>query len=269
MWFLKNFVKKNALKGLLCFSLCYSKALNTSFSFASSYPDSAVYRSPKNDSYKIEDEYSLIDMKKIIEDDGFITLNNLESFNRDKGNYEDEKLEPKIYTASMIEASLEKKEKEITKRQKQKNGFTPGWPPGGKEWRMTKGKGKPTVARNGVGKGPTQEQPSNSGWSKGSKKGKGTKGKGKGKGKRSWGKGQMHMVKGKGKRQERTEVWRESKRRERKKERKRGAIVGRMQMLFRCTDEVEFWWLMNFEQLISKVRVFQNGDKNSAPPVRF
>ena len=117
MWFLKNFVKKNTLKGLLCFSLCYAKALNTSFSFASSYPDSAVYRSPKNNSYKIEDEYSLIQMIKIIEDDGPITLNNLEFFNRGKRNYEDEKLEPKIYTASMIEASLEKKEKEITKEE--------------------------------------------------------------------------------------------------------------------------------------------------------
>ena len=69
------------------------------------------------------------------------------------------------------------------------------------------------------------------------------------------------------KRQKRTEVWRESKRRERTKERKRGAIAGRMQMLLRGTDEVDFWWLMNFEQLVSNVKVFQRKTKTIHCPL--
>jgi len=137
---------------------------------------------------------------------------------------------------------------------------------------MTKEKGKPMRSMNNVGKGPNQEQLNAGGWRNRLRKGKAMKGKeskGKGKGKREkeLGKEPAEHGERKRKRQRRTEIWREGKRSKRTEERKRDAVAGRMRMLLKCNDEVDFWWLMNFEQLISKVRVFQKGDKNSAPPV--
>ena len=58
------------------------------------------------------------------------------------------------------------------------------------------------------------------------------------------------------KRQERTERWRKDKRQKKSVERKESAIARIMKVLLRGASEVDFWWLMHFQELTEN-KVFQ------------